>query len=338
MGGDEPRSGLARRFPTARTRRSVTPDIDVAAPKGPYPISRGAPERKLTIVDRYDRRAVVTDYETLTPTGTVRLAFQVVDDKPFLYKPGQFIGIHAGLQSAEGSRTLRTPYCIVSPPTEDRRFKLLVRLVPEGPLSYYLGGLQVGDVISFRGPVGRSMIPKEWNSRLVLVATGVGVGPLLFLARELLEQGYDTGIVLYWGLRLAEDICLMDEVAELTALAGTADRFDYHLSLTQPPPRWTGLRGRVTETMPPLLDSLGGTRFYLVGNGAMIEELSVALSDMGVDRQFIYHEAFFNARYKADPEALDAIRKRFVAGDLFSPFAEQQAGFLHPEHPLGQRR
>src|SRR5437588_3426835 len=132
-------------------------DIDILPPDGPIPLSRLAPERRLRRIDRYDRRAVVTAYETLTSTGTVRVTFRVTDDQPFDFRPGQFIGIQADVA---GFGVRRSPYCIVTAPNPERTFKLLVRLVPEGPLSYYLGSLDIGEVIAFRGPSGRSMVPR----------------------------------------------------------------------------------------------------------------------------------------------------------------------------------
>jgi ferredoxin-NADP reductase len=328
VAADDPGAKATEAFPAARRPRR---DIDIVPPQGPIPVSRGAPERKLGRVDRYDRRARVVAYETLTPTGSVRITFQVVDEQPFTYNPGQFIGFRLHFP---GIGWRKTPYCIVSPPTPERTFQLLVRLVPEGPLSIYLASLKIGDVIAFRGPTGRSMIPKREYDELILMATGVGIGPLIFLVWRLTEEGSDQRVRLFWGLRLAEDICLVDELEQL---ARANPHFTYQLSLTQPPAGWTGLRGRITESVPPLIPTLGNKRFYLVGNGAMTEEISVALSDLGVDREYIYQEPFFNTKHQADPGVLAAIRQRFVAADLFSPYKDQ-GGLLHLERPIAVRR
>ncbi len=308
------------------------PDIFVFPPRGPLPVSRGAPERRLARVNRYDRRARLVAYEKLTTTGTIRLSFEVVDGLPFEFLPGYFVGIEADL--ADGGQC-KSPYCIVSPPEAAPWFQLLVRLVPEGPLSCYLAGLSVGDVIRFRGPSGKSMIPKEIGTELVLVATGVGVGPLVSLSRHLLPGGFDRPVRLYWGLRQAEDLCLLDDLDDLAA---SHENFSYRISLSQPPPSWTGLRGRVTETVPPLLETLAGKHFYLVGNGAMIEEMRLALSDIGVDDQLIHRETFFNVKYRPDPRVVGEIRSRFVASDLFSPFRHQEAGLFIPKRKASRRK
>jgi len=319
----EPRKprGQRRPKPDAEPGRPLAPDIDVIVPAtGSYPLSRGAPERKLDRVDRYGRRGEVTAYETLTSTGTVRISFRVVDDEPFDFKPGHFVGIQADI---EGYGVRKTPYCIVSAPNQERTFQLLVRLVPQGPLSYYLGALKIGDVIGFRGPVGRSMVPREEEeNELILIATGVGIGPFLSFAQYLRTVGLERPTRLFWGLRLVEDICLLDELEDLVC---RCEDFSYQISLSQPPPDWPGLRGRVTESVPPLLFTLGGKHFYLFGNGAMTEEMSEALSDLGVFKNLIYEEPFFNTKHKAEAASLEKIRRAFVARDLTSPRVRREA-------------
>lgn len=308
-----------------------------SAPRGrPAVIASASAERMeghWSSVSRYNRHAVVTRAEALTPTGTIRLAFEVTDGGPFRFEPGNFVGIECHV---EGLGYRRSPYCIVSPPTGDGRFELLVRVVPDGPLSQYLEGLRPGDEVAFRGPVGRSMAYGDPDDPrdLVLAATGVGVGPFLSLTTHLLAGGFERSIHLFWGLRLVEDICLVDE---LDALEKRYPNFRYDVSLSQPPADWPGPRGRLTESMPAMLERLGGTRFLLCGNGAMIDELARALSDVGVAQRFIYEEAFFNGHHVADRAVVAAIRERFVADDLFSAFAHRESSLFALERPLVAR-
>ena len=278
----------------------------------------GAAEGRWFDSARYRRRARVTSVSALTPTGTVRVGFEVVDGRPFHFDPGQFVGIEAHF---EGLGYRRSPYCILSAPSDEPVFDLLIRVVPEGPLSQHLASLRPGDDVAFRGPTGRSMVPPDDDRALELFATGTGVAPFYSLARHLLANGYSEPITLWWGLRLAEDICLTEE---LDALACAYPSFSYHLTLSQPAESWSGLRGRVGESVPPLLATLGARRYYLAGNGAMLEEMAFALSDMGVDLKYIYKEPYFNGTHQADPDVVAEIRERFVATDLFSAHANRR--------------
>lgn len=244
-----------------------------------------------------------------------RVALILHDGEPFTFSPGQFVGIE---QEVKGFGYRRSPYCILSAPTDEPVFELLVRVVPDGPLSHYLGALSIGDVVAFRGPTGRSMVPPEPDKQLVLMATGVGIAPFNALARHLLENGFDQPITIYWGLRLAADICLLDELDELAV----HPMFRYFISLSQPTEDWTGLRGRVSESVPPLLATLADRRFYLAGNGMMTEEMALALSDAGADQRFIYAEPYFDGRHRPDSAAVARIRSRFVANDLPSPYRD----------------
>lgn len=278
----------------------------------------GAAEGRWYDSARYRRRARVTSVTPLTSTGTVRLGFEVVDGAPFHFDPGQFVGIEAPFK---GLGYRRSPYCILSPPSDEPVFDLLVRVVPQGPLSQHLAGLHPGDELAFRGPTGRSMVPADDDRALALFATGTGVAPFHSLARHLLTSGYAQPINLWWGLRLADDVCL---TGELDALAAAYPNFRYAVTLSQPTPAWSGLRGRVGESVPPLLETLGSTRYYLAGNGAMLEEMAFALSDMGVDQKYIYKEPYFNGTHEADQDVVAAIRERFVATDLFSAHANRR--------------
>jgi ferredoxin-NADP reductase len=285
----------------------------------------GAAEGRWFDSARYRRRARVTSVAALTSTGTVRIGFEVVDGAPFHFDPGQFVGIEAHFQ---GMGYRRSPYCILSAPSDEPVFDLLVRVVPQGPLSQHLASLRPGDEVAFRGPTGRSMIPPDDDRALALFATGTGVAPFCSLTRHLLANGYPHPITLWWGLRLAEDVCLTEE---LDGLAAGHPGFSYHITLSRPSPAWTGLKGRLGESVPPLLPTLGATRYYLVGNGAMLEEMAFALSDMGVDRKYIYKEPFFNGTHQADPDVVAKIRERFVATDLFSAYANRRGTVFDPD-------
>lgn len=277
-----------------------------------------------------DRRAQLVERRLLAAGGTLQLTFRVIDGQPFDFLPGSFVSVASRIPNV-GNR--HSPYCLVSRPGEAPNFRLLVRLVDSGARSAWLGALKVDDLISFRGPGGHSMLPRLRDHDLILCATGVGVGPLLPLAVELLRSGFRRPVRLFWGLRLAEDICLEDELNELAAAHST---FSYDIALSQPPPDWKGLSGRITSTVPPLLSTLGRSEFRLVGNGAMTAEMATALAEMGVADGAIATEAYFNGRHRPEPNVLADIRAGFVATDTSAPAAMDIADLFRLERPLGK--
>ncbi|MEO5678100.1 MAG: FAD-binding oxidoreductase [Acidimicrobiales bacterium] len=324
-----PRFGTGRRHdpqPASGEQRAGRPSGGRGA--GHEGADPGADERRPS---HYDRRAELIRRTPLTSTGTVRLTFRVVDGRPFEFFPGYFVSVESEI---EGVGRRHSPYCILSRPGRAPVFELIVRLVEGGDRSGYLGSLAVGDLLAFRGPGGHSMLPRDDSRDLVLLATGVGIGPLLSLTGELLAEGFPRPIRLFWGLRLEEDMCLTDE---LDALADDHADFSYRISLSQPGPGWRGLRGRLTESVPPLLGSVGGSDYRLVGNGAMTEEMAAALGDMGVGKEVIAREAYFNGRHRPDPTVMSAIHSRFVASDLLAPSAFETGDLFRLDRPLGGR-
>lgn len=262
-------------------------------------------EERWSTVSRCDRRAEVTAVDWLTRTGTLRLSFEVTDGKPFDFVPGNFLRVERH-DPERGYH--RGTYCIASTPTEYHRFDLLVRVVSNTGMSGHLASLRLGDEIAFRGPTGRSMLRHAADAAdLLLVATGVGIAPLYSLVASLLRAGDERPMALYWGLRTIDDRCLADELSRLNRFRN----FDCAISLSQPDDDWRGLRGRLTESLDVDLD-VPGRRYFLAGNGAMIEELASALSELGVPRETIYEEPYFNGRHVADPAVVAAIADRLA--------------------------
>ena len=188
---------------------------------------------------------------------------------------------------------------------------VLVRTIPGGNVSAFLGCLTEGYVVDFRGPSGSSMLPHvQGVKNLVILVTGTGVSPIFSLLQHLLPNGFDRRIQLYWGLRLTDNICLTDE---FDALAGAYLNFRYQISLFDPPEEWRGLREQVTESVPALLNNPTESQYILSGNGAIINEVRKALQAVGVPDKAIYREYFFNRNAPASSERAAEIAARIVS-------------------------
>lgn len=282
--------------------------------------------------DDHRRRARLVHRTQLTETGTVRLGFEIVGDVGLGVEAGQFIGVSA---LVPGGRRAKTPYCIMSADHDQSHFELLIRVIPEGPVSLALGTLRRDDEIAFRGPLGRMLLPPERGMDLVMLATGVGVSPFLFFLEGMARHHHPGRIRLYWGLRLEADRCLTDE---LDAFRSGLPDFDWEITLSQPSSAWNGMQGRITESVPPLLHRPEGTAFMLCGNGAMSEEMMAALSTVGVTGRWMHDEPFFNQRHVADPAVVAAIVGRFPDAVKRRAIPADPAALFPLERPAGRQR
>jgi dihydroorotate dehydrogenase electron transfer subunit len=93
--------------------------------------------------------------------------------------------------------------------TAGDRPSILIKVVGEG--TRRMAHASSGEPFDLLAPLGRAWSPCPKDLRPVLVAGGVGIAPLLFLARVLAEEGR-TPLTLYGG-RSAADLPLCDELS-----------------------------------------------------------------------------------------------------------------------------
>ena len=234
--------------------------------------------------------------------GCRLLELELRDALPFPYQPG-----HVAVLRHQGQRH---PYTVSRSDPEARTVVLLFRVIPGGRLTPFLESLRVGVQVEFSGlhhvPVLAGIAPEA--RAVVGLSTGSGIGPLWGFAEQALALGFGRPITLFAGFREAEDICL---TPELDALQARHPEFRWRPTLTRPPAGWTGLRGRVGESAPPLSPDPCARHYHLVGNGAMLAEMKAALEAVGVPPEQVTTEVFFNFNAKAEEETVRAIAGRF---------------------------
>ena len=162
-------------------------------------------------------------------------------------------------------------------------------MTPQGIGSSFLAGLNFGSEISLLGPLGRFVIDSA-DSAFTFIATGSGLGPLNSMVLDLLQvKQVKKPIILYWGLRFAEDLVWMEEFQEL---AQAFSNFKFHPVLSQAPQEWPFCRGRVTDCLS-VHQLLPDSGYYLCGNEQMVTGVSAQLSTLGVKSEKIHHEKFY---------------------------------------------
>jgi dihydroorotate dehydrogenase electron transfer subunit len=126
-----------------------------------------------------------------------------------LAKPGQFLMIHLGNRTKDP--LLRRPFSIHGI-LDDHRVRVLYRIVGAG--TSLLSTLKHGDSISAIGPLGNSFPLPVPGEEALLVAGGMGIAPLYFLAQALQSnQGATTTVLL--GFSTSEEVVCCDELKAL---------------------------------------------------------------------------------------------------------------------------
>ncbi|MBA2521635.1 MAG: hypothetical protein H0V24_18420, partial [Chloroflexia bacterium] len=133
--------------------------------------------------------------------------------------PGHRAGQHVDVRlTAEDGYQAQRSYSIASPP-EEERVLLTVERLADGEVSPYLTGeLQSGDQMELRGPIGGYF---TWTAgqdgRLVLIAGGSGIVPLMAMLRHRARAGGEAPATLLYSSRSFTDIIYRSELDDLVA-------------------------------------------------------------------------------------------------------------------------
>jgi len=128
--------------------------------------------------------------------------------------PGQFVMVRGVGQT---SPILRRPFSIHDLTMEGGRvtgFDILYKIIGKGTEA--LSRSRAGDMVDVLGPLGRGFSTRGDFRRVHMVAGGIGVAPLVFLAKHFMRQGFSSSqITLFIGGRSCGDLLCLEIFQDL---------------------------------------------------------------------------------------------------------------------------
>lgn len=172
-------------------------------------------------------------------------------------QPGQFVMAACGTAF---DPLLRRPFSIHQATAETGSVQLLFKVIGRG--TQLLSVLQPGDVVSLIGPLGRGFHPVK-ASPVCLVGGGIGIAPLLFLAKKILTPpSMAKSCVVLLGSRTAAEASLF--AAMFTEIGCEVRVATDDGSL--------GHHGLVSDLLPPYL--LTAKKVHVCGPFAMMAAIA----------------------------------------------------------------
>lgn len=242
---------------------------------------------------------MLTNYQTVLSnkkqltTDQLILKFSLIEPKELIFKAGQYLILKVNSQTRL--------YSIYSSSNVKNYFELMVKIVPGGLASNYLNNLKVGDKVNFQGPAGMFTLHENERNK-VFFATFTGMAPQNSMILSYLENNKNKmspQLYLFWGLRNFSDICLVEELKQLSI---NYRQFKFticlsrenNLSKIRDEDRQYFKLGRVNAVWEEFMSqqSINLFDYYLCASRDVVESLNQYLLGKGITKENIFFEKF----------------------------------------------
>ena len=178
-------------------------------------------------------------------------------------KPGQFVGIYC----KDGGRLLPRPISICEIDKAEGTIRIVYRIAGSGTRE--ISGWKEGDTFEILGPLGNGFTPGE--GRAIIVGGGIGVPPMLELARQM--AGVKTVVL---GYRDSGNMFLKEEFEAIADVKVSTDDGS------------AGIHGTVVDAIREY--GITGDTIYACGPMPMLKALAEYAEEHGMEAQISLEE------------------------------------------------
>lgn len=203
----------------------------------------------------------------------------------FRYLPGQFMFLTflSPVLPIE-----EHPFTISSSPSQGERLSATIKSA--GDFTAKIRRLRTGDHVLIDGPHGNfTFLAHSHSHRLVFIAGGVGITPLMSMLRFLRDTGDRRLVRLIYANRTEADIIFREELERMQAEINL--RLIHVIS--RPSAAWKGESGRLSrELLAHLVENDREGAFYVCGPPALMNSTLTNLRSLGISPKRIHSENF----------------------------------------------
>jgi glycine betaine catabolism B len=232
---------------------------------------------------------VLNSYCETLDTKTFRLRASKAEE--FDYLPGQYVSLSVMIAGQEYKRS----YSLASSPSRRGIIDLTVKRAPNGGLvSNWLNDhLKIGDTLNLKGPYGCFSCVKQNSPKILFIAAGSGIVPIMSMLRWLTDNETNVDIVLLLSFRTQYDIIYHDE---LNLIAARHPNVKLFITLTKEQTEVTPQQknlGRINQsTIVHLVPDVTERLVYLCGPDAFMEACKTYLSQLNLPKEHVFFESF----------------------------------------------
>lgn len=229
-----------------------------------------------------------------TQTLRIKMPNLAPEDKPFIFKAGQFVMVRPEIDG----KVIPRAYSISSSPERTKGdngyFDLTVRQTETPTVSKWLNERKKDDEVLFRGPYGHFFWDEDdpESEQVFLAGGGSGITPLKSILEYIYDKNFDNQVTLLYSCRTQADII---SNKELNHLNENTKNSKVIITLTREPENndWKGHRGRIDINLIKnelSLFDLNRTKCYLCGTPQFVNTMIELLTNAGIEKEKIIHE------------------------------------------------
>ena len=216
------------------------------------------------------------------------------DDVLFSYKPGQFVTVSVEIEG----KTVKRSYSMSSSPSRPHTMELTIKRVPGGLVSNWMAdNVRLGDEFTVRGPAGKFSCFNYPSRKIMCIAGGSGITPIMSMLRWIVDTTADVEVTLLYSGRSPHDFIFRKELETISARHSGLRVVFTVTSKWNGTESWTGLTGRINKDMiklvaPDLLDR----HVFLCGPKPFSDSISNELKELDYPIANLHKESFGGAR------------------------------------------
>ena len=218
------------------------------------------------------------------------LRFVLAPGEQIAARPGQFLTFEWMIAGRIANRS----YSICSSPSQTGFIEITPKRVENGLVSRFLNDkATVGLAVRARGPYGQFCFDRTRHDRMVLIAGGSGITPMMAILRYIDDLCIPAKATLVYCARTEQDVFFREELA---AIRRRLMKFHYVLVFSRPGSEWTGWKGHLRrEILESEVDKPTESTFFLCGPPQFMELGRRLLNEMAVKPSRILQESFGGA-------------------------------------------
>lgn len=194
--------------------------------------------------------------------------FTFVPNKPFSFKPGQYLEWTLGHKNPD-QRGNRRYFTIASSPTEKEIHLGIKTYEPSSTFKNALLALEPGQTIAVGQLAGEFTLPKDRDTKVAFIAGGIGITPFRSMIQYLIDIKQSRSAVLLYSTKSENELAYVPVFREAEQSIGLKTYYDRIIT-----------KEALMREVPDYKDRV----FYLSGPRGMVVGFEKTLKELGIPR------------------------------------------------------